>query len=278
VSVGVLAPLHEWDGFEAACAELQACSADVARFLDAEIAELDRWQTALQQVSAAGAAAAASPVPGPTPRGRLACHASDAADQSASANKRSAVADAGSELVARLEVLCNRLEEELDRAPILAVSNASDRADEHSYESAADERWEEAGAEQGEAASQSYRRRLRALAEQVLILERDRCGTAAELAAARLRARQLARELKRQKNAFSVERRRWRRKLSAIERALETLSAPNAATGTRRLNPAEHSAAQKAKALGTTSVGLTDELLIEAIMAKCEMSPESRAG
>jgi len=269
VSVGVLAPLHDWDGFEAACAELQACSADVARFLDAEIAELDRWQTALQR-----AVAAASAVSGSTPRGRLACDAAEAADDSASANRRSAVADAGSELVARLEVLCDRLEGELGRAPILAIKNASNRP----HENAADQRWEEAGPEKGEAASQSYRRRLRALAEQVLILERERCGTAAELAAARLRARQLARELKRQKNAFTVERRRWLRKLSAIERALETLSAPSAATSTPRLNPSEHGAAQTAKALGTTSVGLTDELLIEAIIAKCDMSAESRAG
>ncbi len=273
MSVGVLAPVHDWDGFEAACAELQACSADVARFLDAEIAELDRWQAALEQASVACVASVASPLPSPVHRGGLACDPSDSADESASANQRQASADASVELLARLETLCGRIEGEWHRVTSLADGSALCRSND-----GADEQPEGDRQETAQTASQSYRRRLRALAEQVLVLERDRCGTAAELAAARLRARELARELKRQKNSFSAERRRWLRKLSAIERALESLSASNAATAPRRPLPAERRPAQNANVLETPNAGLTDELLIEAILAKCEMSAEGRSG
>lgn len=274
MSVGLLARVHNWDGFEAACDELQACSADVARFLEAEMAELDRWQTALQQASAVGVATASASVSGPFVRGQLDADPLDAPDNAAASRESSAHTAQGNELVARLELLCERFEGELQRAAVAAKADAShgDGEDE------APDLLETVRPDRDDQALQSYRRRLRALAEQVLILERDRCGTAAELAAARLRARELACELKRQKNAFTLERRRWLKRLSAIQRALEGLSARDEVSGSLGKISSERGSSQKIDTHGTAKAGLTDELLIEAILAKCEMSAESRAG
>lgn len=269
MSLGLLAPLSDWDGFEAACDELQACSAETARFLDAEMAQLDRWQTALQEAFAVNAASRATALVdgSQSDQPRL---AAELATGSVSAARPAESSD----LVARLEALCDRFEGELQRTTAFSAGDAAVRL--RSEEP--DEPPESVSATRGEASSVSYRRRLRALAEQVLILERDRCGTAAELAAARLRARELARELKRQKSAFAHERKRWLRKLSAIERSLEGLNALEASAARRQRLPADHSPAQKPGTARPTATGLTDDLLIEAIMAKCEMAPESRAG
>ncbi len=269
MSLGLLAPLSDWDGFEAACDELQACSAETARFLDAEMAELDRLQTILQEAHSAHAASPAAALPNgsQSDQPRLAAEIATEGESAARSSE-------GSDLVARLETLCDRFEGELRRATVFSAGDAALRLSSEQP----DEQSESDSAAHGEASSDSYRRRLRALAEQVLILERDRCGTAAELAAARLRARELAREIKRQKNAFAHERKRWLRKLSAIERSLTGLTAPDAWTARRQPLQADRSPAQKPATARPTATGLTDELLIEAIMAKCEMAPESRAG
>lgn len=269
MSLGLLAPLSDWDGFEAACDELQACSAETARFLDAEMAQLDRWQITLQEALAAHAASRAAALPNgiSSDQPRLAAEIAAGGGSAARSSE-------GSDLVARLETLCDRFEGELRRATVFSAGDEALRIGSEQP----NEQSESDSAAIGKASSDSYRRRLRALAEQVLILERDRCGTAAELAAARLRASELAREIKRQKSAFAHERKRWLRKLSAIEQSLKGLTAADALTARRQPLAVDRATAQRSGAARPTAAGLTDELLIEAIMAKCEMTPESRAG
>lgn len=276
MSVGLLVPLHEWDGFETACEELRACSVDTSRFLDAEMAELNRWQTTLHKVLAASAAAASHRQEAlqEAPSGEtLKSHRTHSAAEPGEGSESSAHRTASSELVERLETLCDRIEGGLRRDAILSDSDLTTRLGQEESDKPAGS----VSAAQADASSKSYRRRLRALAEQVLILERNRCGAAAELAAARLRARQLTRELKRQKNAFSRERQRWLRKLSAIERSLARLGLPDESTALRRELPTDHGMAPNAGLAKSPTATLTDELLIEAIMTRCEMSPEGRA-
>lgn len=277
MSDGLLTALHEWDGFETACEDLQACSADTARFLDAEMAELDRWQTTLHKALAANAAAALSSPEAlqhapsrETFRSRRTHSTAEPGEGSASSAPRAA----SSELVERLETLCDRFESGLRRDAIISGSDLTVRLSQEEP----DTRNETASAARDEAPSKSYRSRLRALAEQVLILERNRCGAAAELAAARLRTRQLARELKRQKNSFSRERQRWLRKLSAIERLLARIGLPDEPTALRRELPTDHGTTPTTGLAKSPAATLTDELLVEAIMTRCEMSPEIRAG